>query len=166
MSVLRSHPGGNLPYWSSKDEYCLLAEPEPADSPLAVEIGAPADEPLDPVLFLEDVEAEIGGAREFGTEFEVGPDPEPLVAEEPAADREWEITTMILPDTAKFSLDFLRSLVIVSSELDNRRSMTSPIRTLTTPRKPWSFFLNFFWSNTWITRMESSSAVKLNDSFQ
>ena len=27
------------------------------------------------------------------------------------------------------------------------RSMTLPILTLTTPRKPWSFFLNFFWSN-------------------
>lgn len=35
-------------------------------------------------------------------------------------------------------------------------SITSPIRTLMTPRKPWSFFLNFFWSNTWTARMLSS----------
>ena len=36
------------------------------------------------------------------------------------------------------------------------KSMTSPIRTFMTPRNPWSFFLNFFWSNIWIARMLSS----------
>jgi hypothetical protein len=28
--------------------------------------------------------------------------------------------------------------------------------TLTTPRKPWSFFLNFFWSKIWTVRTLSS----------
>jgi len=36
------------------------------------------------------------------------------------------------------------------------RSMTLPMRTFTTPRKPWSFFLNFFWSNICTARMLSS----------
>lgn len=38
-------------------------------------------------------------------------------------------------------------------------SMTSPIRMLMTPRKPWSFFLNFFWSKTCTARMVSSLTV-------
>lgn len=32
------------------------------------------------------------------------------------------------------------------------------MRTLMTPRKPWSFFLNFFWSKTWTASMLSSVA--------
>lgn len=35
-------------------------------------------------------------------------------------------------------------------------SITSPMRTLITPRKPWSFFLNFFWSKTWTANILSS----------
>jgi hypothetical protein len=36
------------------------------------------------------------------------------------------------------------------------RSITEPMRTLMTPRKPWSFFLNFFWSKIWTARTLSS----------
>jgi hypothetical protein len=35
-------------------------------------------------------------------------------------------------------------------------SIASPMRIFITPRKPWSFFLNFFWSNTWTAKMLSS----------
>lgn len=38
------------------------------------------------------------------------------------------------------------------------RSMTEPTRTLMTPRKPWSFFLNFFWSNICTANILSSDA--------
>jgi hypothetical protein len=40
--------------------------------------------------------------------------------------------------------------------------MTSPTRMLITPRKPWSFFLNFFWSNT-CTAMILSSLTRLGN---
>ena len=36
------------------------------------------------------------------------------------------------------------------------KSITLPTRTFTTPRKPWSFFLNFFWSKICTARMLSS----------
>ncbi len=39
--------------------------------------------------------------------------------------------------------------------------MASPTRMLMTPRKPWSFFLNFFWSKTCTARMLSSLALLL-----
>ena len=38
------------------------------------------------------------------------------------------------------------------------KSTTSPTRTLMTPRNPWSFFLNFFWSKIWTANMLSSEA--------
>lgn len=44
---------------------------------------------------------------------------------------------------------------IVPSDSDPK-SIASPIRMLMTPRKPWSFFLNFFWSNTCTARILSS----------
>jgi hypothetical protein len=37
--------------------------------------------------------------------------------------------------------------------------ITSPTRTLMTPRNPWSFFLNFFWSKIWMASMLSSVAL-------
>ena len=39
--------------------------------------------------------------------------------------------------------------------------MTSPTRILMTPRNPWSFFLNFFWSKTCTARILSSLALLL-----
>jgi len=36
------------------------------------------------------------------------------------------------------------------------KSITLPTRTFTTPRNPWSFFLNFFWSKICTARMLSS----------
>jgi hypothetical protein len=69
-----------------------------------------------------------------------------------------------LPWTTMLSLDFLRSRVSISAGSVSScmsclvageeclpsppasRSITEPMRTLMTPRKPWSFFLNFFWS--------------------
>jgi hypothetical protein len=68
---------------------------------------------------------------------------------------------MSLPWTTMLSFDFLRSRVSISEGLladdvdwhasglpspPASRSITDPMRTLMTPRKPWSFFLNFFWS--------------------
>lgn len=78
-----------------------------------------------------------------------------------------------LPFTTRLSLDFRRSRVIISamnqfasSDIEScslpsppaSKSITLPTRTLTTPRKPWSFFLNFFWSNIWTASMLSSLA--------
>lgn len=40
------------------------------------------------------------------------------------------------------------------------KSMTLPMRTLITPRKPWSFFLNFFWSKI-CTASTLSSVTRL-----
>jgi hypothetical protein len=76
-------------------------------------------------------------------------------------DRLVERLRISLPWTTMLSLDFLRSRVSISGlelagalgvERPNlpsppaSRSITDPMRTLMTPKKPWSFFLNFFWS--------------------
>lgn len=84
-----------------------------------------------------------------------------------------------LPWTIMLSLDFLRSRVSISGRVSGvnpsltvswrgnapsppaSKSMADPILTLMTPRKPWSFFLNFFWSNIWTARIESSVALLL-----
>ena len=61
----------------------------------------------------------------------------PLEALEPlASPLLCEITTIIFPLMATFYISFFKSLVIVSSELGNPKSIKSPIRTLTTPRNP------------------------------
>ena len=84
---------------------------------------------------------------------------------------------MSLPCTTMLSLDFFRSRVSISasdvSSWSGRqsvmgcppsppasKSMTLPIRTLMTPRKPWSFFLNFFWSKI-CTASTLSSVTRL-----
>lgn len=40
----------------------------------------------------------------------------------------------------------------------DEKSMTSPTRTFITPKNPWSFFLNFFWSNICTANILSSFA--------
>lgn len=37
---------------------------------------------------------------------------------------------------------------------------------LMTPRNPWSFFLNFFWSKIWTVTIEESLTSTSKDSFQ
>ncbi|KAH3679537.1 hypothetical protein WICPIJ_008586 [Wickerhamomyces pijperi] len=55
---------------------------------------------------------------------------------------------------------------MVSSKLAEWKSRTSPTLMFTTPRKPWSFFLNFFWSKTWTDNTEFSLTKKSKVSFQ
>ena len=61
---------------------------------------------------------------------------EDLLLDPLARDLLCEITTITFPLMATFSISFFKSLVIVSSELGNPKSIKSPMRTLTTPRNP------------------------------
>lgn len=72
---------------------------------------------------------------------------------------------MSFPLTTVLSLLFLRSRVSISSPPASK-SMIDPTRTLMTPKNPWSFFLNFFWSNICTAKILSSSALISKLSFQ
>ena len=53
--------------------------------------------------------------------------------------------------------DFLKNQNY-SLSCPEEKSTTSPTRTFMTPKKPWSFFLNFFWSNICTANILSSEA--------
>lgn len=73
--------------------------------------------------------------------------------------------TMSLPWTTSWSFDRFRSRVNVSSP-PRSRSTAWAMGILMTPRKPWSFFLNFFWSKICTVRTLESLTSTSNDSFQ
>jgi len=191
-STRRSQPAGSGPYWSSRalNSRVVPVPALPAAEGVDALGGAEDEAPAGPLAPSDELEAAppVSSGRddeaEAGVEAasaEDGDEVEPLA---PAAAEDDEAAvrgavvgwrgaplmlvvrwTMSLPWTTSWSLERLRSRVNVSSPPRSRSTLLAMGR-LMTPRKPWSFFLNFFWSKIWTVRTLESLTSTSNDSFQ
>ncbi|KAH3666135.1 hypothetical protein OGAPHI_004324 [Ogataea philodendri] len=78
----------------------------------------------------------------------------------------WEMVIINFPETRRFEFERFNSSATVCSLEVSLKLITSPTRILTTPKNPWSFFLNLRWSKIWTIRMEFSVTENLKLWFQ